>query len=817
MVQGEKLKGREEINLNLMRTFSLYAGPVVVLYRFIFFYSDPDAVDPLWLRLCIAGLFTSFFLASHLLPAFKSYATRVFQFIQYTTLFWLGYLTYLNNLSPSVTLGFIVVIVTIYFVFHTKKALAVYASVVTLMVVLLTVLAPDPEIVPLFFLSTVVVIAFFTYIILHSRLDAMDELDQKRAIMGTVFHESGDAFVVVDTEAGAVVSHNAMAIEALDARDPDDLVCRLCQLLSIDEEGNHKKEPADAIQHLLSVAPIEKDVEIIFNGDSRWIDVRLKSLHNNLLLAKLSDVTQDKQIDDYRIAKEAAEEATRLKDSFLATMSHELRTPMNGVMGMANLLNYTELDEEQKDYVETIRQSGDHLLSILNDILDFTRMGSGLIEIDQQPFAPVKVIEEVLELFALDANAKKIELISLPDQNCNWEVLGDSKRLWQILNNVVGNAVKFTHTGEILIKMQTTELNAETLELHFSVKDTGVGIPSDAQKSIFEHFKQVDGSLARQFEGIGLGLAITRQLVELLGGTIWVESILGKGSTFHWKLPVNKADTTAKTPGQVELQAGLSVLVLDDNLNSLHRIEQLLASRSLKYYSTSDPSEARVRLQNGHAFDLAIIDLFMPNLDSLELAKTLKQSTSTKLPILLLAPVGVKLDFTADVADAVVNKPILEHTLFKKIQAVTAPINNASSTSKIPVAHQSSMRVLLVEDNIMNQQVALNTLSILGYSADVADNGEDALMKLEQKIQEQQPYDLVFMDLQMPVMDGLEATRQIRARFEEGSPYIIALTANALQSDYEHCMAAGMNDFLSKPLNIDALKTKLEVFESSLV
>ena len=808
----ERQQNRDEIHLKLMRTFSLYAGPVVILYRFIFLYSDPDAVDPMWLRGAIGSMYTLFFIATFLSETVKKHATGFFQVIQYATTFWLAYLTYLNNLSPSVTLGFIVVIVTIYFVFHSKKALAIYASIVTFLAVTVTVIAPEPQIVPLFFLSTIIVIAFFTFIILHSRIEAMEELDQNEAIMGTVFHESGDAFMVIDAQNTAINSYNSSIFETLGVRTLDQFLEKLyAQLTDTDES----ETPEEVLAGIIAMAPLEKRIKFKRSGEKRWVNVRLKELknsHKKLLLAKLSDITQDKQIDEYKIARDAAEEANRLKDNFLATMSHELRTPMNGVIGMANLLNYTTLDEEQLEYVETIRTSGENLLTILNDILEFTRLGSGLIELDEQPFTPASVIEEVMELFAIEASAKKIELVALPDSESWSQMAGDHRRLWKILVNVVGNAVKFTHAGEVIISSQTRKTENGQTELQFSVRDTGVGIPSEALPTIFDHFKQVDGSLSRNYDGIGLGLAITKQLVELMGGSIWAESTLGQGSTFHWTIPINRAPATgAPQSPSLSDYTSLSVLVLDDNPNVLTSISNLLQHPKVSCYATDDPLEAMARMEKGQTFDVMLIDLFMPEQDSFELARNFR-SYAENLSVILMAPVGVKTDFTADVADAVISKPLLRDTLYRKIQTVTTPINSvqAETTDTLqndPTAPHN-LKILLVEDNIMNQSVAIHMLSLLGYTADVADNGEHALERLDDT-----DYDVIFMDVQMPLMDGLEATRQIRIHYTDPAPYIIALTANALDSDYEQCMAAGMDDFLSKPIEISKLKSTLEAFE----
>ena len=791
--------------------FSLFAAPVVLAYRFIFLYSDPEAIDPLYLRITIACMFAVFSGSTYLFPFVKRHATAYFYVVQYSTTAWLAYLAYLNNLSPSVTLGFIIVIVTINFVFHTKKALAVYATIVTLAVGIISVLAPEPQIVPLFFLSTIVTISFFTYIILQSRLEAMHKLDRNEVIMESVFHESGDGFIVIDPERHSISSYNITALEFLDVRREEDVIERLHTLIG-------KEQKDGLIEDLVASTPCDLKFELERKGAPIWIDVHLKKISNreqDILLVKIDDVTKDKKVDEYRIAKDAAEEASRLKDEFLAIMSHELRTPMNGVIGMANLLTHTDLDEEQREYIDVIRSSGDSLLNIINDILDFTHLESGNTTLNEETFSPVSIVEETLDIVATDASAKKIELVALPAFPLNEYVFGDANRFRKILHNILGNAVKFTHTGEIVVLMYKHEPAEGEDELHVSVRDTGIGIPRESLSTLFDHFTQVDASLARKHGGTGMGLAITKQLVQLLGGEIEVQSELGKWSEFHFFIKI-KPDTSDRVPQlHATLPKPLSVGVVVDNKASAQRIRGILEEWEVDHYITDNPTEIRARIDNGHAFQVVLLDVFIPGYNSKEIAREIKETTSGISKVILLAPIGVKVDFTAAMADAVVAKPFSEESLIKRIEVVLKPVCAPPLDSKVSKprnhsASKSQVIVLLVEDNLMNQKVAKTTLGLLGYQVDVANNGVEAL-----KMMKKTNYKLIFMDLQMPLMDGLTTTVKIREQYANDPPYIIALTANAMENDYEKCMDVGMDDFLAKPLNFADLKKALEVFAES--
>ena len=520
----------------------------MVIYRYIFLYSDPEAIDPLWMRLGIAGLFATFWGSSYVVPHVRNHPAPYFITIQYATTCWLAYLTYLNNLSATVTLGFIVVIVTINFVFHDKKNLVIYTVVVTALTLVIALLIKEPEMSPLFFLCSILCIAFFTFIMLHSRLEALLELDQKDAIIEMVFHESGAGFLVYDPETQQTL-HNKAVLDAFEVDSVDEVLTQLITPLDKDPAKKIKKNDA-LLADLMVSAPVTQCIKITRPGEDRWFDVRLKRIgsNNQLLLAKCIDVTQGKKLEEYRIANEVAEASNKLKDDFLATMSHELRTPMNGIIGMVNLLTYTELDEEQADYLDVIQASSNNLLYILDQILEFSRLSAGVISTDDHSFAPVNVIENIYKEFTEEAESKGIQLKMCAHMPEHVEVFGDSVLLWKVLVGVIGNAVKFTAEGEVEIHIGAKDEQNDRIELEIQVRDTGIGIAQESLPTIFEHFKQVDSSLARQYEGVGIGLAIVKKQVDLLNGAIWAESTVGEGTVFYITVPVKHVAETDRSP-----------------------------------------------------------------------------------------------------------------------------------------------------------------------------------------------------------------------------------------------------------------------------
>jgi two-component system, sensor histidine kinase and response regulator len=652
---------------------------------------------------------------------------------------------------------------------------------------------------------------------IESLLASLGKSESKNKLLATIVEQSSEAIWTTDL-AGFITSWNSGAA-AMFGYPPTEAMGRA---LSVGESTPEEEEAR--MKRLVAGEKFSYDAKAMTRSRTT-IDIQvavapLLDDTNQCIgsIAVARDVTQHKRSEEaLRLAREAAEAASHAKSSFLARMSHEIRTPMNGVLGMTELLLETGLTSTQRKYAETVQRSGQNLLGIINDLLDFSKIEAGKLELESVDMDLRRTLEDIVDLLAERAHIKGLELACSIPPDLTTHVKGDPLRLGQVLTNLVGNAIKFTEQGAVVIRVSSVEETTDKVTMRFEVSDTGLGVSAEAQTRIFDEFSQADGSTTRKHGGSGLGLAISKQLVEMMGGNIHVESALGAGSTFWFTSTFEKQEEQVHAP--MGMLTGVRALIVESSAINRGILHSQMSNWGMTNKVARSPEEAIELLTEavarGAPYDIAIIDLALPGLDALELARNIRARADiakARLVVLTRRQADIKSAREAGI-DACLAKPVRQTVLYECLVNVMAgqPQETASAPAVAGPANTAPAgirgNILLVEDNLINQQVALGILQIQGYAVTVVNNGREAL-----DAHAQGPFDLVLMDCHMPEMDGFEATRAIREREAATGKHmpIVALTANAMAQDREACLAAGMDDHLAKPFSMQTLHDMLD-------
>jgi signal transduction histidine kinase/CheY-like chemotaxis protein len=570
---------------------------------------------------------------------------------------------------------------------------------------------------------------------------------------------------------------------------------------------------SDTQEHTIEIGGLRKE---LFLHMAKYGTAREE---NSGAICAVVDVTEfRRQEEATEKARNEANRANRAKSAFLATMSHEIRTPLNGIIGMTGLMADTALNEIQEEYIDTIRASGETLLTLINDILDFSKIEADRIDLENIAFNLEEVITETLEMLGKHMDQTSIELIYRVEPGVRTAVNGDMVRVKQVLTNLIGNAIKFTRQGSVMVSVESDPNENEEMLL-ISVTDTGIGISPDRINSLFDPFVQEDSSITRRFGGTGLGLAICKRLVEVMGGQMVVKSTIGEGSCFRFTLPVGKLSQTKDYDNsQARILSHLSVLMVDDNATSLKVLTEILESWKMEVHGFLDPKEGRQWLEEGNHCDIILCDQWLGEESGEDFGAHCReylQQHQRNTPIVLLAVSNVDPD--PAVFNRVILKPInrslvltkLVELLSHQFQGIPRMVTKGRQTGPRDFSAEYPLKILVAEDNKVNQRVVSLIFKKLGYTADFVENGQSAVEKYMEAYHES-PYDVILMDIQMPILDGIQATRKIRALEEDRKCCVIALTANVLDETREEAMRSGFNDYLCKPVKIDILKSSLE-------
>jgi two-component system, sensor histidine kinase and response regulator len=672
--------------------------------------------------------------------------------------------------------------------------------------------------------------------VLHSTVRDITErrrmeasLRESEETFRAITESASDAIILTDSD-GIITFWNPAAHKAFNFSPKEALGRNLHQFIkpSHIHEDQQRSEPnlfesgqCSAAHRLLEMVALRK------GGSEFPIELNMSPLYlrgQRHAVAIIRDITERKKMEEeMRQAREEAESANRMKSAFLANMSHEIRTPMNGVVGMGTLLLDTELSPEQRDFAETLQRSAESLLTIINDILDYSKVEAGRLELEQIDFNLRHCVEDIADLLALRAQEKGLEFICMVDESLPDYVRGDPGRIRQVLTNLLGNAVKFTEKGEVSLHLRLASPSSDSILLQCEVRDTGIGIAPVDQKKLFQPFTQVDSSTARRFGGTGLGLSITRQLIEMMHGRIEMESEIGHGSIFRFTLALGCAKMTTSLPVSINELSSHRVLVVDDNETNRRLLQSLLLRWECYCELASDASSAIEILtkasRNGNPFDMALLDMQMPVVSGEELGRRIKQDEALKeTRLVMITSLGERGDAQRLMNigfSGYLSKPIRREQLRRCLETVVS-LSKAESTANrqfvtshiLAEQRQGSRRILVVEDNPVNRKVARGMIEKLGFLVEMASNGREALDVLRNRA-----FDLVLMDCQMPEMDGYEATACLRdpdSGMVNSEVPVIAMTANAMKGDREKCLNVGMDDYVSKPVNPAELSAAIE-------